>query len=56
MKVEYNRNRASGMDCRVVSFRADGDELELIVDALKKTCPVPTAAAVVVTDPKLEGK
>lgn len=42
------------MDCRVVSFIADGDELELIIDALRKTRPVPTIKAEVVEQPRLE--
>jgi hypothetical protein len=42
------------LECRVVSFQADGDELELIIDALRKTRPVPTLVAEVVADPKLE--
>jgi hypothetical protein len=42
------------MDARVVVLQADGDELELIIDALKKTRSIPTIAAEVVADPKLE--
>ena len=42
------------MDARVVVFQADGDELDLILDTLRKTRSVPTIAAEVVPDPKLE--
>ena len=42
------------MQARVVSFQADGDELELILHALKATRPVQTITAEVVEQPRLE--
>lgn len=45
---------SDALRARVVVFQADGDELDLILHALKATRPVQTIAAEVVPDPKLE--
>lgn len=45
---------SDALRARVVVFQADGDELDLILHALKATRPVPTIKAEVVEDRKLE--